>query len=144
MGQQRVPAAGLDHPERGQQHRGGQGRDDLGVAQCETPSGVVAALDSPYTSNATPAVAVTAPGRSNRPARRPVCGSTLVARTATASPIGTLTKNHPQAGRASGSFARAMPRLGSSRPRRRNWILIRRDLADPDDLVSHFCHARQG
>jgi len=61
MGQQRVPAAGLDHPERGQQHRGGQGRDDLGVAQCETPSGVVAALDSPYTSNATPAVAVTAP-----------------------------------------------------------------------------------
>ena len=31
-GQQRVPAAGLDHPERGQQHRGGGQRDDhLGV-----------------------------------------------------------------------------------------------------------------
>ena len=65
----------------------------LASPQCETPSGVVAALDSPYTSNATPAVAVIAPGRSNRPARRPVAGSTRVARAATTSPIGTLTKN---------------------------------------------------
>src|SRR5262249_29683135 len=59
--------------------------------QCETPSGVVAALDNPYTKAATPAVAVSAPGRSNRPARRPVLGSTRRARAATTSPIGTLT-----------------------------------------------------
>ncbi len=37
------------------------------------------------------AFAVIAPGRSNRPARRPVAGSTRVARAATASPMGTLT-----------------------------------------------------
>ena len=64
--------------------------------QCDvatTPSRVVAALDSPYTSNATPAVAVRAPGRSNRPVPRPVSGSTRAATAATASPIGTLTKN---------------------------------------------------
>ncbi len=59
----------------------------------ETPSGVVAALDSPYTNAATPAVAVMAPGRSNRPARRVEAGSTRPASTATTSPIGTLTKN---------------------------------------------------
>jgi hypothetical protein len=41
----------------------------LASPQSETPSAVVAALDSPYTSNATPAVAGRAPGRSNRPAR---------------------------------------------------------------------------
>ena len=52
---------------------------------------MVAALDSPYTRAATPAVAVIAPGRSNRPARRPVAGSTRLARAATASPIGTFT-----------------------------------------------------
>ena len=52
---------------------------------------VVAALDSPYAGNATPAVTVIAPGRSNRPARRPVTGSTRAASAATASPIGTLT-----------------------------------------------------
>ena len=57
----------------------------LASPQCETPSGAVAALDSPHTSNATPAVAVIAPGRSNRPARRLVPGSTRVARAATAS-----------------------------------------------------------
>ena len=43
-----------------------QGTTTLVSPQCETPFGVVAALDSPYTSNATPAVAVTAPGRSKR------------------------------------------------------------------------------
>ena len=63
----------------------------LASPQCDTPSGVVAALDSPYTRAATPAVAVSAPGRSNRPARRPEVGSTRVARAATASPIGTFT-----------------------------------------------------
>jgi hypothetical protein len=63
----------------------------LASPQCERPSGVVAALDSPYTRAAIPAVAVIAPGRSNRPARRPVVGSSRVARAATASPIGTLT-----------------------------------------------------
>src|SRR5215468_5638280 len=63
----------------------------LASPQCDTPSGVVAALDSPYTSNATPAVAVRAPGRSNRPPRRPVSGSTRAASAATTSPIGTLT-----------------------------------------------------
>ena len=51
---------------------------------------MVAAFDSPYTRAATPDVAVIAPGRSNRPARRSVLGSTRVARAATTSPIGTL------------------------------------------------------
>jgi hypothetical protein len=54
---------------------------------------VVAALDSPYTSSAIPAVAVSAPGRSNRPVCRGEVGSTRVARAARTSPIGTLTKN---------------------------------------------------
>ena len=65
----------------------------LASPQCESPSEVVAALDSPYTSNATPVVAVRAPGRSNRPPRRPVSGSTRAASAATTSPIGTLTNS---------------------------------------------------
>ena len=61
--------------------------------QCETPLVVVAALDRPYTREPTPSVPVIAPGRSKRPVLRCDSGSTRVARAATTSPIGTLTKN---------------------------------------------------
>ena len=60
--------------------------------QCETPFSLVAALESPYTREAMPSVPVIAPGRSKRPVRRCDSGSTRVARAATTSPIGTLTK----------------------------------------------------
>jgi hypothetical protein len=52
---------------------------------------MVAALDSPYTSDATPAVAVTASGRLKRPVLRSVSGSTRAARTVTTNLIGTFT-----------------------------------------------------
>ena len=57
------------------------------------PSCPVAALDSPYTSSATPAVPVTAPAMSIRPGRRADSASTRGAAAATTMPIGTLTKN---------------------------------------------------
>src|SRR5215469_4952541 len=61
--------------------------------QCETPFGLVAAFDRPYTRAASPSVAVIAPGRSNRPGCGSESPSARGAASATAIPIGTLTKN---------------------------------------------------
>src|SRR2546430_10786775 len=61
--------------------------------QCETPFGLVAALDRPYTRAARPSVPVIAPGRSNRPGCGLESPSARGAARATAMPIGTLTKN---------------------------------------------------
>ena len=61
--------------------------------QCETPLGLVAALDRPYTREARPSVPVIAPGRSNRPGCRSDSPNARGAIRATTMPIGTLTKN---------------------------------------------------
>ena len=65
----------------------------LPSAQCETPEESVPALDSPYTSSATPPVPVMAPGRSNRPRWREDSASTYGATRATRIPMGTLTNS---------------------------------------------------
>src|SRR5215475_11073714 len=65
----------------------------LASPQWETPSGLVAAVDRPYTRAAIPPVPVIAPGRSNRPRCRGDSGSTRAAASAAASPIGTLTNS---------------------------------------------------
>src|SRR5499433_2779153 len=61
--------------------------------QCATPLGLVAALERPYTRAARPSVLVIAPGRSNRPGCGSLSPSARGAASATAIPIGTLTKN---------------------------------------------------
>src|SRR6516165_1911156 len=61
--------------------------------QCDTPLGLVAALDRPYTSAARPRLEVIAPGRSNRPGFPLELGSARGASRATMMPIGTLTKS---------------------------------------------------
>src|SRR6266576_2790169 len=61
--------------------------------QCETPLGLVAALDRPYTSKARPRLEVIAPGRSNRPGCRLDSLNARGASRARTMPIGTLTKN---------------------------------------------------
>ena len=61
--------------------------------QCETPLGLVAALDRPYTRAASPSVPVIAPGRSNRPGCRSDSASARGASSATTMPIGTLTNS---------------------------------------------------
>ena len=61
--------------------------------QCETPLGLVAALDRPNTRAASPSVLVIAPGRSNRRGFRAVSANAGRATRATTMPIGTLTNN---------------------------------------------------
>ena len=61
--------------------------------QCETPLGLVAALDRPNTRAASPSVLVIAPGRSNRRGFRAVSANARGAISATMMPIGTLTNS---------------------------------------------------
>src|SRR5690242_18259613 len=65
----------------------------LASPQWDTPLGLVAAEDRPYTRAARPSVPVIAPGRSNLPVSRLDSPSTRGASSTTTRPIGTLTKN---------------------------------------------------
>src|SRR6266516_1740206 len=90
--------------------------------QWETPSGLVAALDRPYTRAAIPPVPVIAPGRSNRPRRRGDSRSTRGAASAAATPIGTLTNStHRQAKPGAGGDGHGGARRGRP-PRYRSYL----------------------